>query len=342
MYLRLCTHIDAAGWFLQYEHLAVSNQCSTDHDFLLIPSAEEDYLLAILGKLYIKVFIYLVELFFFAAVVNEQTPEKGEQLDDDDGHIVQHRHIGKNARVFPVVRHIPESQFDGVMRRVYLNRFALEYNLTKHGYEVSTAADGVSGLEIARREQPDLILLDIMLPKMDGLEVCRILRQEMNVPIIMLTARGDEVDRVVGLEVGADDYVTKPFSMRELLARVKAQLRRVQFVKEELADATQETAPDVLVFDDLTMDVGRHEIVLREAALHLRPKEYDLLLFLGRNRGMTLSRDLILERVWGWEFSGGTRTVDVHIRWLREKIEPDPARPTRIVTVRGVGYRFEG
>jgi DNA-binding response OmpR family regulator len=218
----------------------------------------------------------------------------------------------------------------------------LEYNLSKQGYEISTAEDGVKALEVARRERPDLILLDIMLPQLDGLDVCRILRREMNVPVIMLTARSEEVDKVVGLEVGADDYVTKPFSMRELLARVKAQLRRVQLIKEELADATEETAPGILVFDDLTIDVGRHEVLLGQEVLPLKPKEYDLLLFLGRNRGMTLSRDLILERVWGWEFSGGTRTVDVHVRWLREKIEPDSAKPTRIVTVRGVGYRFEG
>jgi DNA-binding response OmpR family regulator len=219
----------------------------------------------------------------------------------------------------------------------------LKYNLAKQGYEVCTAADGVSALEVARREQPDLILLDIMLPKMDGLEVCRILRREMNVPIIMLTARSDEVDKVVGLEVGADDYVTKPFSMRELLARVKAMLRRVRLTKEELVtDNEEQTTLQVLVFHDLTIDMARHEVLLGGSVLPFKPKEYDLLLFLARNQGTTLTRDLILERVWGWEFSGGTRTVDVHIRWLREKIEPDPANPTRIITVRGVGYRFEG
>lgn len=180
----------------------------------------------------------------------------------------------------------------------------LEYNLTRQGYDVCTAADGLAALEVARRERPDLIVLDIMLPGLDGFEVCRILRREMSVPILMLTARADEVDKVVGLEVGADDYLTKPFSMRELLARVK---------------------------------------VLRQGEpLRLKPKEHDLLVFLARNRGLVLSRDLILERVWGWDFGGGSRTVDVHVRWLREKIEPDPACPTRIVTVRGVGYRFEG
>lgn len=221
-------------------------------------------------------------------------------------------------------------------------RETLEYNLAKEGYAVCTAADGVSALEVARRELPDLILLDIMLPKMDGIEVCRILRGEMNVPIIMLTARSNEVDKVVGLEVGADDYVTKPFSMRELLARVKASLRRVRLTREEKTATEDREAPQPLVFDDLTIDIGRHEVTLGDEVLPLKPKEYDLLLFLAHNRGTTLTRDLILERVWGWDFNGGTRTVDVHIRWLREKIERDPANPTRIVTVRGVGYRFEG
>jgi DNA-binding response OmpR family regulator len=218
----------------------------------------------------------------------------------------------------------------------------LEYNLLKEGYEVCTATDGLSALEVARTERPALILLDIMLPELDGLEVCRILRREMSVPIIMLTARTDEVDRVVGLELGADDYVTKPFSMRELLARVKASLRRVRRMREEMTGDQREIAASPLVFDNLTIDELRHEALLDEAPLHLKPKEYDLLLFLVRNKGITLTRDLILERVWGWEFNGGTRTVDVHIRWLREKIEPDPANPTRIMTVRGVGYRFEG
>jgi DNA-binding response OmpR family regulator len=218
----------------------------------------------------------------------------------------------------------------------------LEYNLVKEGYDVCTASDGISALAVARRECPDLILLDIMLPQLDGLEVCRTLRQEMNVPIIMLTARTDEVDRVVGLEMGADDYVTKPFSMRELLARVKALLRRVRLLREEMAADEQRPATRTLVFGDVTIDETRHEVLLGGEPLPLRPKEYDLLLFLARHRGATLTRDLILERVWGWDFGGGTRTVDVHIRGLREKIEPDPANPARIVTVRGVGYRFEG
>ena len=163
----------------------------------------------------------------------------------------------------------------------------------------------------------------------------------MTVPILMLTARDDEVDKIVGLEVGADDYMTKPFSMRELLARIKAQLRRLSFAHQETPDLEPVSGADRAVLGDLVIDVGRREVTLKGTPLHLKPKEYDLLLFLTRNRNMALSRDLILERVWGWDYDGGTRTVDVHVRWLRAKIEEDPANPTRIVTVRGIGYRFE-
>jgi DNA-binding response OmpR family regulator len=216
----------------------------------------------------------------------------------------------------------------------------LEYNLTRQGYDVCTATDGLAALEVARQERPDLVVLDIMLPKLDGFEVCRILRREMNVPILMLTARVDEIDKVVGLEMGADDYLTKPFSMRELLARVKALLRRVHLDREELA--AEEARVERLDFGNLTIDLARREVLREEKPLYLKPQEYELLVFLARNQNIVLSRDLILERVWGWEFDGGSRTVDVHVRWLREKIEPDPAHPTRIVTVRGIGYRFEG
>jgi DNA-binding response OmpR family regulator len=220
-------------------------------------------------------------------------------------------------------------------------RETLVYNLTRQGYSVETASDGQAALETARRVKPDLIVLDLMLPKLDGFEVCRILRQEMNVTILMLTARDDEIDRVIGLEMGADDYVTKPFSMRELLARVKAHLRRVRLIREE-ADSSGETLKETLYFGNLTLDLTRREVLLEGRPLALKPKEFDLLLFLTRHKGHVLTRELILERVWGWEFSGGSRTVDVHVRWLREKIEPDPANPTRIITVRGTGYRFEG
>lgn len=220
-------------------------------------------------------------------------------------------------------------------------RETLTYNLVKQGYEVSAAADGRQAVEMARQAPPDLILLDIMLPKLDGFEVCRLLRQEMRAPIIMLTARTDEVDKVVGLEVGADDYLTKPFSMRELLARVKAQLRRMRLMREAFAPATPASAQQ-LRFGDLMLDLERHEAYLCDEPLALKPKEYDLLVYLAQHRGKALSRDRLLEEVWGWDFSGGSRTVDVHMRWLREKLEVDPADPVRLVTVRGAGYRFEG
>ena len=218
----------------------------------------------------------------------------------------------------------------------------LEYNLARQDYTVYKAMDGPSALRVARQQLPDLVILDLMLPGLDGIQVCRILRQEMNVPILILTARAEEVDKVVGLEMGADDYMTKPFSMRELLARVKALLRRVRLIREELATERSEPGQGRLVFDNLQIDIDRREVTLGEKTLRLKPQEYGLLVFLARNRGMALSRDLILERVWGWDFDGSTRTVDVHVRWLREKIERDPANPTRIITVRGVGYRFEG
>ena len=221
-------------------------------------------------------------------------------------------------------------------------RETLAYNLIRQGYSVESVGDGQAALEAARRQKPDLIVLDLMLPKLDGFEVCRILRQEMNVTILMLTARDDEIDRVIGLEMGADDYITKPFSMRELMARVKAHLRRVRLIREEIDASSGETLKETLHYGNLTLDLNRREVLLEGKPLALKPKEFDLLLFLARHRSHVLSREMILERVWGWEFSGGSRTVDVHVRWLREKIEPDPANPSRIVTVRGAGYRFEG
>ena len=217
----------------------------------------------------------------------------------------------------------------------------LVYNLEREGYQVQSAVDGISALELARKSRPDLILMDIMLPELDGLEVTRILRQEMRVPIIMLTARDEEIDRVLGLEIGADDYLTKPFSMRELLARVKAQLRRIRLDLEESA-SQGDMDNRILSFDNLVLDLSRREATLDEEILPLKPKEFELLHFMAKYKGQVLSRDTILEKVWGWDFSGGSRTVDVHIRWLRKKIEPNPSNPHRIITVRGVGYRFEG
>jgi DNA-binding response OmpR family regulator len=219
----------------------------------------------------------------------------------------------------------------------------LVYNLQKQGYEVEAVGDGRLALAAARARPPDLILLDVMLPGLDGFEVCKILRKEMNVPILMLTARDDEIDRVVGLEVGADDYLTKPFSMRELLARVKAQLRRTELVRQELQKTrTGETVHERLSFGDLTIDLTRHEVSLAGEIIPLKPQEYELLVFFAEHKGQMLSREFILERVWGWDYIGDSRTVDVHVRWLRQKIEADPAHPRRIVTVRGGGYRFEG
>ena len=210
----------------------------------------------------------------------------------------------------------------------------LRYNLEREGYQVVTASDGDSGLSLARSDRPDLVILDLMLPVIDGFEVCRLLRREMTVPILMLTAKADEVDKVVGLELGADDYVTKPFSMRELLARVRALLRRA------------ETAPTVdvelLAAGNLQVDLRRREASRQGRVLTLKPKEYELLLFLLRNRGRAFTREQLLDQIWGYEFAGDTRTVDVHVRWLRQKIEDEPATPTRLITIRGVGYRFDG
>lgn len=216
----------------------------------------------------------------------------------------------------------------------------LAYNLKHQGYEVETANDGQTAIDKAKQINPDLILLDIMLPGMDGFEVCRILRKDMSVPILMLTARDDEIDRVVGLEVGADDYLTKPFSMRELIARVKALLRRARLMQNMNKDS--ESTHKILQFNNMIIDETRHEVMVNDKPLVLKPKEYDLLLYLARHRGHVLSREQILKEVWGWDYFGDSRTVDVHIRWLREKIEVNPAEPKRIITIRSVGYRFEG
>ncbi|MCJ7695604.1 MAG: response regulator transcription factor [Anaerolineaceae bacterium] len=220
----------------------------------------------------------------------------------------------------------------------------LAYNLKKEGYQVAVAGDGTAALEIARKIKPELIILDIMLPGLDGFEVCRILRREMSTPVLMLTARDDEIDRVVGLEVGADDYLAKPFSMRELVARVKALLRRVRIIREEVGSTGTElpALPRIMTFDNLIIDMTRREIKLNDLVVPFKPKEYELLTFLAQHQGQMLTREVILERVWGWDFVGDSRTVDVHVRWLREKIEAEPSSPKRIITVRGAGYRFEG
>jgi two-component system, OmpR family, response regulator len=213
----------------------------------------------------------------------------------------------------------------------------LKYNLIKEGYEVSTAADGVQGLESARIQKPDFIILDVMLPRMNGFEVCRILRQEMTVPIFILTAKDDEIDKVVGLDLGADDYLTKPFKMRELLARVRAIFRRA-----EIRQSSPPVSDTLIKTADLEIDPARHKVTLRGMSLELTPKEFELLSHLARNPGIVFNRDQLLEKVWGYDYPGDTRTVDVHIRWLREKIEQNPEEPKHLITLRGVGYKFEG
>lgn len=212
----------------------------------------------------------------------------------------------------------------------------LKYNLNKESYQAVTASDGAEALDIARREKPDIIILDVMLPKLSGFEVCRILRKEMTTPILMLTAKAEETDKIVGLEIGADDYMTKPFSVRELLARVGAMLRRSKMA--EAKPPQQETA---LKIGDIEIDIARHRIFRGAKELELTPKEFDLLVFLALNKGFVFSRNQLLEKVWGYDFAGDTRTVDVHIRWLRQKIEPDPENPKHLITVRGTGYRLE-
>lgn len=225
----------------------------------------------------------------------------------------------------------------------------IAYNLEQAGYQVVTVADGSSALDAARQQTPDLIILDIMLPGMDGLEVCRQLRREHNTtttPILMLTAKGDEIDKVVGLEVGADDYVTKPFGRRELLARVRALIRRSDYPSSNddhyVAEAPQEVRPPSrdLVAGPLRIDLAGRRVNCRGNDLELQPKQFELLTYLVRNRGTVLTRDQLLHNVWGYDYAGDTRTVDVHVRWLREKLEEDPANPKLIQTVRGVGYVF--
>ena len=215
---------------------------------------------------------------------------------------------------------------------------ALKYNLEREGYEVLTASDGVRGLGLAREKRPDLVILDVMLPQLDGLEVCRILRREQDTPIIMLTAKGEEVDRVVGLELGADDYITKPFSMRELLARLRTVLRRTRNHAHDDALPSSE----VFTSGDLEVDLASHIVTLAGKELELKPREFDLLALLVANKGRAFTRDQILERLWGQDYIGDTRTVDVHIRWIRQKLEAEPGSPHRIITIRGVGYRFQG
>ena len=216
---------------------------------------------------------------------------------------------------------------------------AIKYSLTSEGFDVYGAEDGEKGLEMARELAPDLVVLDVMLPKIDGFEVCRMLRKDMDLPVFMLSAKAEEIDRVVGLEIGADDYITKPFSMRELVVRVRNSLRRRSLASSE---NNSSDSKEIIKAGDLEIDLTSHVIKLSGENLEMKPREFDLLVMLASSKGRAFTRDQILERLWGHEYIGDIRTVDVHVRWIREKIEVDPGKPSRIVTIRGVGYRFDG
>tara|TARA_B100001123_G_C15335114_1_gene1032541 strand:+ start:3595 stop:4308 length:714 start_codon:yes stop_codon:yes gene_type:complete len=215
-------------------------------------------------------------------------------------------------------------------------REALKYILAQENYSVTIASDGSEGLSLAQELNPDLILLDVMLPEIDGMELCKIIRRASDVPIIMLTARSEEVDKVLGLEIGADDYITKPFSKHELLARIRAVLRRTTSNTEQ-----HEVTSEILQSGKITLNKKSHIVTILGINLDCSPREFSLLQLLMENQNRALSRDQMLESLWGEDWYGDTRTVDVHVRWLRKKIEVDPANPKIIVTVRGVGYRFD-
>ena len=211
----------------------------------------------------------------------------------------------------------------------------LRFNLEREGFDVITSADGGEVITLTEQHKPELVLLDLMLPGMHGFEVCRALRKHTSVPIVILTARTDEVDRIVGLEVGADDYITKPFSMGELTARLRALLRRT-------GGSLAQRQFEIISAGPLVVDLAKREAAIDGESLGLKPKEFDLLVILMQNRGHTLTRDQLLDRVWKYRGEGSSRTVDVHIGRLRQKIEDNPDRPVRIVTMRGYGYRFDG
>lgn len=217
---------------------------------------------------------------------------------------------------------------------------AIKYSLGQEGFEVHGAGDGEIGLQMARELSPDLIILDVMLPKIDGFEVCRLLRRDMDMPIFMLSARVEEIDRVVGLEIGADDYITKPFSMRELIVRVRNSLRRAESFTVVRNGNIEDKG--TIRSGSLLIDLVSHTVYVNQKEVELKPREFDLLTLLASNKGRAYSRNQILENLWGYGYIGDIRTVDVHIRWLREKIENNPSEPLKIVTIRGVGYRFDG
>jgi two-component system response regulator RegX3 len=210
---------------------------------------------------------------------------------------------------------------------------SVRYNLEREGYEVTIATDGRDAIDVFRRERPSLVILDLMLPEISGLDVCRTIRDESDVPIIMVTAKDSEADKVTGLELGADDYVTKPFSVRELISRVRAHLRRA---KMRVPDVTE----DVVTGGPVSLDVARHEVLVGGDPVAFPPKEFELLETLLRRKGRLLTREFLIEEIWGADYVGDTKTLDVHIKRVRRKIEPDPHHPQHLVTVRGLGYKF--
>ncbi|MEC7117792.1 MAG: response regulator transcription factor [Actinomycetota bacterium] len=213
---------------------------------------------------------------------------------------------------------------------------ALKVGLDREGFDVKVAEDGLTALELFRTFKPDLILLDVMLPKISGLDVCKEIRTESKVPIIMVTAKGEEIDTVVGLEVGADDYVTKPYRLREVVARMRSLLRRSNWSDE--TEAFSEGR--VITVSDIQIDIDKYEVKVRNEIVDFPLKEFELLLLLLENAGRVLTRDVLIDRVWGFDYVGDTKTLDVHIKRLRSKVEKDPSKPMSIVTVRGVGYKF--
>jgi DNA-binding response OmpR family regulator len=230
-------------------------------------------------------------------------------------------------------------------------REMIALNLQREGLDVIFAEDGLAAVDEARARQPDLVVLDIMMPGMDGFEVCRTIREESTVPILLLSARGEEIDRIVGLELGADDFLVKPFAMRELVARVRAMLRRSRMSGQGIPNGARPGTPDhepgprasgrgVIQAGDVVIDVARRQVSLGGDPVALKPREFDLLVYFARHPGIVLSREALLREVWGYDYPIDTRTVDVHVRWLRQKIEADPSTPNRIETMRGHGYRF--
>ena len=220
---------------------------------------------------------------------------------------------------------------------------SIKLNLEAEGYNVEYTTDGQMGLHYARTLKPDLIILDIMLPKLDGFEVNKIIQKELSIPVIFLTAKSDEISTVLGLELGADDYISKPFSMRELVSRVKAVLRRSENTKSHSMPSQINNNPQKgkFIYDDIEIDIDGRRVLRNGNLIHLKPKEFEILVYLSSNQGMAISRDALLDKIWGIDYFGDKRTVDVHLRWLRKKIELDSQKPKHLITVRNVGYRFD-